>query len=151
MKGYSFQELVKLAEAAVKRAGDTMTGDLTTPKVLVSGAQGTEANALTRKDYVDSRVATAAPTTHTHTAAQGNADIVASGHGQIGTYAMLGRFDNAGQISPGGTIAGSNLRFSNADGTVWGPPIAGTWKALGYVKGDSTHDGINVTLFIRIA
>ena len=57
MKGYSFEELVKLAAAAVKRAGDTMTGNLTTPKVLVSGAQGTEVNALTRKDYVDSAIA----------------------------------------------------------------------------------------------
>ena len=57
MKGYSFQELVKLAEAAVKRAGDTMTGSLTTPKVLVSSAQGTEVNALTRKDYVDAELA----------------------------------------------------------------------------------------------
>lgn len=57
MKGYSFDELVKLAEAAVKRAGDTMTGNLTTPKVLVSGAQGAEGNALTRKDYVDSAIA----------------------------------------------------------------------------------------------
>ena len=56
MKGYSFPELVKLAEAAVKRAGDTMTGNLTTPKVLVSGAQGTEVNALTRKDYVDTAI-----------------------------------------------------------------------------------------------
>ena len=57
MKGYSFDELVKLAEAAVKRAGDTMTGNLTTPKVLVSEAQGTESNALTRKDYVDAELA----------------------------------------------------------------------------------------------
>ena len=56
MKGYSFQELVKLAEAAVKRAGDTMTGNLTAPKVLVSGTQGTEVNALTRKDYVDTAI-----------------------------------------------------------------------------------------------
>ena len=57
MKGYSFDELVKLAMAAVKRAGDTMTGNLTTPKVLVSEAQGTESNALTRKDYVDAELA----------------------------------------------------------------------------------------------
>lgn len=56
MKGYSFDELVKLAMAAVKRAGDTMTGNLTTPKVLVSEAQGTESNALTRKDYVDNQL-----------------------------------------------------------------------------------------------
>ena len=53
MKGYSFQELVNLAEAAVKRAGDTMTGNLTAPAVLVSSAQNTSVNALTRKDYVD--------------------------------------------------------------------------------------------------
>ena len=57
MKGYSFDELVKLAAAAVKRAGDTMTGNLTAPKVLVSGAQGTEVNALTRRDYVDTELA----------------------------------------------------------------------------------------------
>lgn len=56
MKGYSFQELVNLAEAAVKRAGDTMTGNLTALKVLVSGAQGTEANALTRYDYFTSQL-----------------------------------------------------------------------------------------------
>ena len=41
---------------AVAKAGDTMTGNLTTPKVLVSGAQGTEINALTRKDYVDTEL-----------------------------------------------------------------------------------------------
>lgn len=41
----------------VSRSGDTMSGNLTVPKVLVSGAQGTEVNALTRKDYVDSEVA----------------------------------------------------------------------------------------------
>ena len=57
MKGYSFDELVKLAEAAVKRAGDTMTGDLTAPKFLMSAAQSTAVNASTRKDYVDSAIA----------------------------------------------------------------------------------------------
>ena len=57
MKGYSFDELVKLAMAAVKRAGDTMTGNLTAPAVLVSSTQNTSVNALTRKDYVDSAIA----------------------------------------------------------------------------------------------
>lgn len=42
---------------AVDKAGDTMTGSLTTPKVLVSGAQGAEANALTRRDYVGTELA----------------------------------------------------------------------------------------------
>lgn len=41
------------AVGAVNIAGDTMTGNLTTPKVLLSAAQGTEVNSSTRKDYVD--------------------------------------------------------------------------------------------------
>ncbi|WP_339009464.1 pyocin knob domain-containing protein [Aeromonas popoffii] len=47
----------------VNKAGDTMSGNLIAPKVLVSAAQGTEANALARKDYVDGKFATVtAPT-----------------------------------------------------------------------------------------
>lgn len=42
---------------AVNKTGDTMTGNLTAPKVLVSGAQGTEVNALTRRDYVTAELA----------------------------------------------------------------------------------------------
>ena len=53
----------------VSKSGDTMTGNLTAPAVLVSSAQNTSVNALTRKDYVDSQVATRAPTAHTHTVA----------------------------------------------------------------------------------
>ncbi|QJT27577.1 hypothetical protein E4185_16895 [Aeromonas media] len=41
---------------SVNKSGDTMTGNLTAPKVLVSGAQGAEGNALTRKDYVDTEL-----------------------------------------------------------------------------------------------
>lgn len=41
---------------AVAKTGDTMTGNLTTPKVLVSGAQGTEANSVARRDFVESTV-----------------------------------------------------------------------------------------------
>ncbi|MGU5689079.1 tail fiber domain-containing protein [Aeromonas caviae] len=42
---------------AVSKTGDTMTGNLTAPAVLVSSAQDTSVNALTRKDYVDSAIA----------------------------------------------------------------------------------------------
>ena len=45
---------------AVNKAGDTMTGDLTAPAVLVSSAQNTSVNALTRKDYVDAAIDTKA-------------------------------------------------------------------------------------------
>ena len=45
---------------AVNKAGDTMTGNLTVPAVLVSSAQNTSINALTRKDYVDAAIDTKA-------------------------------------------------------------------------------------------
>jgi len=45
------------AVGAVNKTGDTMTGNLTAPAVLVSSAQNTSVNALTRKDYVDAEVA----------------------------------------------------------------------------------------------
>lgn len=52
------------------RNGDiSAIGNIIANKSLVSAAQGTEANALTRKDYVDGQVATRAPTAHTHTVA----------------------------------------------------------------------------------
>ena len=96
MKGYSFQELVKLAEAAVKRAGDTMTGNLTVPKVLVSDAQGTEVNALTRRDYVDAELAKKLDlaggtltgqlsSTATFAASSSNAQISHDGKGAVNT------------------------------------------------------------------
>jgi hypothetical protein len=39
------------------RSGGTLTGNLVGPKVTVTGAQGTAAGDLTRKDYVDAQVA----------------------------------------------------------------------------------------------
>lgn len=40
----------------VKKIGDTMSGNLTVPKVLLSAAQGTEANSVARRDFVESTV-----------------------------------------------------------------------------------------------
>lgn len=45
--------IAEVASEKVAKSGDTMTGNLTAPAVLVSAAQNTSANALTRKDYVD--------------------------------------------------------------------------------------------------
>ena len=54
MKGYSFSELVKLAESMVPRSGGTMTGNLTAPKFFMSAAQDMADNAAVRKDYLES-------------------------------------------------------------------------------------------------
>ena len=195
MKGYSFQELVRLAEAAVKRAGDTMTGslsatriwvsdpqgteanaltrkdyvdtelskkldlaggvmngNLTAPRVLVSGPQGAEDNALTRKDYVDELIYTRAPATHNHTAAQGNADIVASGYGQIGTYAMLKSLSDS-DLGPGSILGGTSLQYVSCSGkdNYSAPSPGGTWKCLGIANSYKNSEGSGATLWVRIA
>ncbi|ABF72770.1 tail fiber protein [Aeromonas phage 25] len=43
----------------VKKTGDTMSGNLSTPKVLLTDAQGAEANSVTRRDFVESTVTAA--------------------------------------------------------------------------------------------
>jgi hypothetical protein len=131
MKGYSFQELVKLAEAAVRRAGDTMTGNLTAPKVLVSDAQGTESNALTRKDYVDGEIAKqVAKTGGTMTGAltvpsnRGLTSARGSGGQSVavsseGTWVMMWRENNQSGVKADefiGIDSGSNLRFRKDQG-----------------------------------
>ena len=40
----------------VSKSGDTMSGNLTVPRVLLSAAQGTEANSVARRDFVESTV-----------------------------------------------------------------------------------------------
>lgn len=40
----------------VEKTGDTMSGNLTVPKVLLSAAQGAEANSVARRDFVESTV-----------------------------------------------------------------------------------------------
>lgn len=91
----------------------------------------------------------AAPLSHTHTAAQGNQDIVAGSYGQVGTYALL--HCDAGATSIGATQSGSSLHPADAEGYSSGA-MSGTWKQLGYrsVKA-SDNTGSETTLFIRIA
>ena len=47
---------IELANTKVNKSGDVMTGNLTVPKVLLSTAQGTEGNAVVRKDYADTKL-----------------------------------------------------------------------------------------------
>lgn len=92
---------------------------------------------------------------HTHTAAQGNQDIVASGWGQIGTYMLAAVIPgHAAAMNPAATIAGSSLRPANC--SEWGQnrdwALPGTWKCLGFVS-DQQDDRWDdrTTLWIRIA
>ena len=107
-------------------------------------------DALTRKDYVDAQVATRAPTTHNHTAAQGNSDIVAGSYGQIGTY---GFFYNLGTEAPVGTQrSGSTLCWSGArSNSTANINPSGTWKCVGHARPNGASEGEACTLWIRVA
>ncbi|MGY3944160.1 phage tail-collar fiber domain-containing protein [Aeromonas tecta] len=88
-------------------------------------------------------------------AASGNADIVAGGWGQVGTYMFAALVNGVGQPGLSGVIAGGYLRPSG--GGEWsydnGIALPGTWKQLGSLlnmNGDDRWDDRS-TLFIRIA
>ena len=71
-----------------------------------------------------------------------------AGVGEVGTYALLKR-PGFLDISPGGTAAGSELRYSTAGGTISTTP-SGTWRCMGFVDVSGT-DADNTTLFLRIS
>lgn len=97
-----------------------------------------------------------APTTAQVLSATAGASV-----GAVGTYAFVGCLVNVG---PGGTTAGSNLRYALASSWTefcgnWNigsggavSPISsapsGTWRAMGF---SSTQSGYRTTLFLRIS
>ncbi|MNE22397.1 hypothetical protein D3C80_1156060 [compost metagenome] len=100
---------------------------------------------------VTGKPATMPPSAHTHTAAQGNADIVNSGYGQVGTYALLMNL-NWDKRAPGTVLAGSALRYASCMGFQQHSGIApaGSWKLCGWTAGKN-NEGAEVSLWIRIA
>lgn len=87
---------------------------------------------------------------HNHTAAQGNADIVAGSYGQIGTY---GFFYNLGTVASVGTLrSGSTLRWNAArDKSTANLNPSGTWKCVGHANQNGSSEGEACTLWIRVA
>ena len=56
--------------------------------------------------------------------------------GAVGTYAFLQQSSsNAGAVSPGGTVAGSSMRYSDATGRDNGTGPSGNWRCMGYDSG----------------
>ena len=68
--------------------------------------------------------------------------------GAVGTYAMLGASSSTvvGAI-PGGTVAGSNLRYSTASGALYTNSLSGTWRCMGYMRSGTA----DATMFLRIS
>ena len=56
--------------------------------------------------------------------------------GDVGTYAFLQQTSaNAGAVAPGGTVAGSSMRYSDATGRDNGTGPSGNWRCMGYDSG----------------
>jgi len=79
------------------------------------------------------------------------ARITEASVGSVGTYALL-KSAGFADISPGGTTAGSGLRYSTAGGTIQAPFTApsGTWRCMGFVDISGANPD-DTTVFLRIA
>jgi len=78
--------------------------------------------------------------------------ITNSGAGGVATYAMLARWDSGaggGAANPGDQVAGSGLRWANANGIYGGAP-GGSWRCMGYSINSSRQDD-KVTNWLRYA
>jgi hypothetical protein len=114
-----------------------------------------EAGAVTNKLMTPERTAQAitalagAPTTAEVTAA-----LVGLTVGAVGTVAFLCEPSaNRSQILPGGTLAGSSLRYAaaiNGDTVYSATPPSGTWKLLGGYSATATDNDYPGSLWLRI-
>lgn len=84
------------------------------------------------------------------TAAKVGAATAGLAVGAVGTYALCAAIST--KLSPGSTIAGSSLLYSDVYGDHSTVAPSGTWMCMGYVpNSDSSRDEGSTTLFLRIA
>ena len=69
--------------------------------------------------------------------------------GAIGTYGLF--YDNSSGGSPGSTVPGSSLLWSNSGGNFKSGNPSGTWMRMGYVDSGDPDGPDWVTLFLRIS
>ena len=87
----------------------------------------------------------------------------------IGSYALLGRVNNSGTVSIGGTLAGSSLRpiglempgysgwptagsAGGLNGAGQGTTMSGTWRCMGYMYNQTCCGNVaGGTLWVRIS
>jgi hypothetical protein len=70
--------------------------------------------------------------------------------GAIGTYALLKNVTASTNVSPGETLAASNLRYVNAAGDGDISVTSGTWRAMGRAFAGATS-GQGTTVWLRIS
>lgn len=142
---------------------DQVAGTFTAAVALASEAEaeaGTENTKLMTPLRVKQSIVQNAGAVTTQQVLSANADAAV---GAIGTYAFL-KFNSTTPpiVSPGGTVAGSNMQFqgavsanfSGASGPAMsasGVTVVGTWRCMGNLQATSGLQTNNVTLYLRIS
>ncbi|MNQ78723.1 hypothetical protein D3C85_936440 [compost metagenome] len=101
-------------------------------------------------------VVTVVDNSHAHTAAQGNADMLAeapvyANAFPVGAYALL-RNTSTTQRVAGKPLSGAELMGAAADGQTYSVTVPGTWRCQGFSESVTNADSLahSTTLFIRI-
>lgn len=133
-----------LAEAGTSiSAGNGLTGggNLTTSRSLALGTPSSITSTSTNS---------VTSTSHTHSLGAAAVRELMAEHtaGQVGTYGML-EHQGSATMEPNATTAGSNLRWSTADGRPGDTP-SGTWRLMGRIETGSGGAN-NVSLWLRIS
>jgi len=134
-------------------AATVTDGVYTTGNQTIGGTK-TFTNGITFSDATTQTTAATAPTTATVLAATAGASF-----GAVGTYALASRAGlTTGDVSAGGTLAGSALRrqsavvgiITPANNMPYGAALSGTWRAMSdytYNNGDLA----GIALWLRIS
>lgn len=80
---------------------------------------------------------------------QANIATIPTTEGALYTYAFL-RANLNGTYTAGSLLAGSNLSFTNAYGSV-STSVSGTWKCMGYADQTGSDTSVASTLWVRVA
>lgn len=75
--------------------------------------------------------------------------MAASSAGDVGTWGLFRWTGASGTVTPGATVAGSILLYTNAVGTSSGISPSGTWRCMGYA--DDSSVAARTTVFMRVS
>ena len=74
--------------------------------------------------------------------------------GAVGTYGLfndLSLQSTGGQRNPGTTRAGSDLRYSSAEGNNSGTSPSGTWRIMGFAIFTGSSNAVQTSVWLRIS
>ncbi|KAB7698806.1 phage tail protein [Plesiomonas shigelloides] len=138
---------------------EAMTIRITTPTTTSGGGvpnaqftyinHGDDYSPGWRRDFNTANPQSPQPYSHTHTAAQGNHDVISGAWNAVGAT-VLARLTGGGACAPGGRVYGSSLLVSSASSYAGGG-LPGTWQCQGQAFANGSYVELQVTTWIRVA